>query len=308
MLKLKKKQPPSIWKVKSGHAAGKTINDFFILGYSEDYDDYFSRREPMVEHYTHIFHFKDLENDTTFRTPYIVNSLWWNPNGMVCGFGDTQGMVEISSEGCTECAFSDLTGQTMCIWGIDDNHVFGTTIFDTSVLYRKFGSWHSVPLPERIASLSPENTPILIGIGGFSPTDVYFAGTWGTVLHFDGEFLRELEIPTSEKLWRVATLVDNQRLCIGGNNGTLLFGNTAGWRTVPVVGNMPVEVVSYKGGICFNSTDGIYFFDGTNEPGLLIDLHGTVLSVVDNYLFFSDEEGNARYFDGEQVRTLSLVI
>ncbi len=308
MPKLKKRPPPPTrWPVQSGGAAGLEAKDFYLLGFSEDYDDFHYRHDRSTEHYTHILHFKNLVRCEAYCVPYIVNVIWWNPIGKAYAVGHPPAIVEIDDQGCREMAFPNLPGVFMTIWGTGDDHVFACGVFDTFVLYRRYGSWHDIPLPKDISTQEEEDKDILVGIRGFNENDVYFSGSSGTVLHFDGQQLHKLDVPTDVNLGRIA-LLDDHYLCIGGNAGVILFGNKSGWRFVPSGVDWPIYLVSYMGMICYATPGGIYAFDGKTSPRLLVDKPAFTINALKDALVFSDFEKNTWLYDGQNLTLLDTAI
>jgi len=303
MPKLRKRpSPPSRWPLAGGAAAGRNSQDFFLVAFSSDFDDYFTRRDRFSEHYTHILHFRDLVKHDVFRVPSVVDRIWWNPAGMAYAVGHPEGIIEIDSNGCQEIAIKDLPGVFIAIWGTGDDHLFACGMFNTFVLYRRFGSWQQLTLPEGVGDR------VLFDVVGFNEHDVYFVGAGGLMLHFDGRSLGLLEVPTTRSLLSIA-LLDDQYLCIGGSRGELLFGNQKGWRFVPTGTDAPLYALAhFKGNVCFPTPDGVWSFDGTGGPTLLVDLPSILVSGLGDAITVSGLDGSTWLFDGQNLTKLDTVL
>lgn len=301
MPKMKKRPPPpSRWPLSTGSAAGRSSKDFFVLAYSADYDKYYAPRNPPTEEYTHVLRFQDLKKSQVCRVPDRLSKVWLSPEGMAYAVGNPEGVFEISPTGCNEVAMDGLPGVFTAIWGTGEDHIFACGIFSTFVLYRRFGAWQQLPLPQGISAG-------LHGIAGFNERDVYFVGHGGIVLHFDGQSLRNLEVPTTRTLVSIS-LLDDQYLCIGGYGGSLLFGNQRGWRFVPTGTDEPLlALAQFRQSVCFPTPDGVWSFDGSRAPTLLIDLPAGWINGLGDAITLCDLN-STWLFDGQNLTKLDTVL
>jgi hypothetical protein len=120
------------------------------------------------------------------------------------------------------------------------------------------GSWMKLPLPT--------DSPPLRDVGGLGPTDVYFVGDHGAILHFDGTAFTPLEVPTRRNLTGIVAL-DDERLVACGYGGVLLMGNAHGWRRIPTASTDEIlSLARFDGAVYFGLGDAMYRFDGSTEP------------------------------------------
>jgi len=304
MPKLKKKTIPSHWPLQLAAAAGKNSKDFFVLCYSSEYDEQYERTNPQTfqsptSHFTHILHFKNCVRENVFRVPDRLLDIWWSSAGKAYAVGFPRGVFEIDSSGCREIVLKDHEGTFTGIWGVNEDNIF-TCGFKPFALYRKYGSWHSLTLPE--------NTSIhLQAVVGFHERDIYFAGSDGMILYFDGKHVRRLETPTTFNLYSLA-LLDDKTLCVGGVAGIFLYGNKDGWRSVN--SNTEANLYSlarFNGQVCYATNEGVWTFDGKHNPTLLIDMPGEWVSSIGDAILLRNGN-NSWIFDGTKLTKLDNVL
>jgi hypothetical protein len=247
-----------------GAATGASSHEFFVIAYCPDRDEIEIRQNPSHQHFTHILYFKDLNRSVVETLHERLEDLWRSPSGQVYGVGAPRGILEITPASCSEVSLPDIPGTFERVWGTGENHVFACGSFEPFLLYRRFGAWQSIPLPE--------GTENLRGMVGFSESDLYLVGDHGQILHFDGNRLTRLESPTTRHLVSAERL-DETLLCIGGYTGVLLCGNKNGWRYVPSGTDEPILSLARLGArVCFGTPDGVWTFDGRSGPSALVDV------------------------------------
>lgn len=292
--------PPNQWSLSTGAGAGPSSKNFFILGDSIKYNEHYAPRNPPAEEYTHVLHFQDLKQNYICRIPDRIGKIWWSSSGKAYAVGNPEGIFQIDSTGCQEIAIRGLSGVFTAIWGTGEDHIFACGIFKTFILYRRFGTWIPIALPT-------EMTSGLFGIAGFHERDVYFIGSKGTILHFDGQDLRSLDVPTTWTLVSIAIL-DDQHLCVGGYGGMLLFGNKTGWRIVPTNSDEPLYSLARFGeSIYFPFSNGVWSFDGSHTPILRIEQPAIWINGLGDALTLSDLI-STWLFDGQSLIELDTVL
>jgi hypothetical protein len=166
-------------------------------------------------------------------------------------------------------------------------------------LHRANGKWSQLTLP----AISCDS---LNAVFGFDEADVYFVGDQGTILHYDGKMLTEIEVPTTRWLRRVGPL--GRKVCVGGTDGILLYGSMRGWRQVPTGTDEIIDgIASWKGRVFFGTPDGVWQFDGKNAPSLALGRPAQrVQSFADGLLI---EWGfDAHLWDGATVTPLDTIL
>ena len=305
MPKLKKKTIPSSWYCSFFATAGRSSSDFFVLADSSEYNEYYRDTNPPTiwsptSYFTHILHFKNLVRHKVCRVPDRLTYLWWCPSGTAYAVGYPPGIFQINASGCREVALNDLEGSPSAIWGTGEDHLFVCGGHETFVLYRHYGTWLRIPLPDG-------GSPPLWGVAGLNERDVYFVGDDGTIVHFDGKQLRHLDSPTTRHLTAISPL-DDQHLCIGGYGGVLLFGNRKGWRFVPSGTDEPLQKLARLGNqVCFATPDGVWAFDGQNNPTLLVDQPAGWVDSAGDAITVHDY-GKSWVFDGQTLTPLDTVL
>lgn len=300
MAKLQKKLQPQDWPLATGHGVGAGISDFFLLGFSVDYNEYFVPRNPGVEEYTHVLHFKGFELADFHRIAYRLRRAWWSPAGKMLCVGNPESVFEIDPAGVNEVPVA-LPGVFSDIWGTDADHLFACGEFKTFAMAWQTGQWTVLPLPDQ----DPEAG--LFGQIGFSDHDVYFFGSGGYALHYDGRQLVRITVPTDATLV-CGALFDDRTLCIGGYGGTLLFGNKKGWQTIYTGTKEPLlSIAPFQGKICYPTPKGVFAFDGTNRPQLLIDQPANWINGLGDGLTLTDGV-STWIFDGSQLILLDTEI
>jgi len=303
---LKRKAPsPTHWPLNLRAAAGSSVDDFFAFGVSSDYDEQHEHLNPPTYHsptsrYTQVLHYQNRQKQVITQLTDRQSSLWWSPQGHAYGVGFTRALFQLDASGCQEVAIQGIPGTFSDVWGVNEDHLFVCSMYRAHLLYRRFGQWQVLALPEAV----PDD---LTGLAGLNERDVYCVGGQGAVLHFDGQQVRLLEVPTTRTLICAAAL-DAQHLCIGGNSGTLLFGNQHGWRLIPTGTLEPIfSLAQYRGTVCFATPSGVYSFDGKQPPSLLLSqVARTVYSVGAGLVLVLDAA--AWLFDGQKLFPLDTLL
>lgn len=294
--------PPTKWMLSTGCAVGTKSSDFFIIGASSFYDEHFSKTDPATDAYTHILHFKDLKICNRFTAPERMYKFWQSREGKTYLIGNAEGIYEVSPSGLNEIAMPGLPGVFTAIWGTDESHIFVCGIFNSFVMYRRYGEWTHLKVPR-----DKEGYVDLHAIVGFNENDVYFVGRNGAIVHFDGTKLKHLESPTTNTLVSIC-LLDDKFLCLAGYGGILLYGNKNGWRSIPTGTDEPIlSLARYNNSVCFPSTDGVYSFDGHRSPQLIVPQHAEWINGFDDALTLN-EDMDTWIFDGETLTKLDVSI
>ena len=302
MPKLKLRQPAqTAWPLVLGAAVGQNSQDFFALGFSADYDDYQAKLYPPGDGYTHILHFKDLQQHRVCRIPNLLSGMWLSLSGKVLVVGNPDGIFEIDSATCNETEIKGLPGVLTAIWGVSNDHIFVCGVFDAFILYKRSNSWNLLQVPEGIGDA-------LFDITGFNEQDVYFAGSHGTLLHYDGQAIQRLEVPTTENL-SALLVFDEKNVCVGGNRGVFLFGNRKGWRYVPTGTHQPITSFAlFNDQVCYPSEDGIWSFDGKSSPKLLVEHPAIWVNGLVDAISFTDYDNRNWIFNGKTVLELDAIL
>jgi hypothetical protein len=291
---------PSSWKLQTGHGVGQSSRDFYLLAGSPDYDDYHARLQPPLEHWTHVLRFSGTERRAVITIPERLMKMSWHPPTPPVLIGDPEAIFDLPPSGPRALSIKPLTGVLAGIWGPDHQNTFVCGVFPGFAYCNIKGSWYVLPFPEGVEA-------DLHHITGFAFDDVYFVGYAGTVLHFDGRELRALEVPTTRTLV-FAELLDDERLCISGYAGVLLYGNRRGWRLVPTGTDEPIlSLARFRGAIWFCTPEGLWSFDGTRAPKLVLDIPGYWVNGIGDALTFFDGE-KTYLFDGKDLHELDTTI
>jgi hypothetical protein len=281
-----------------GSAAG-SADDFFVLGYSHEYDDIESARHPEQEQSTFILRYKERVRHVVKILPQRVNDIWQSVEGKTYAAGEARGVLEIGFDVVTEVSIEDVRGTFASIWGSGEEHVFACGHYQPFWLYRRAGRWHRLALPA--------GTSGLWRVAGLHERDVYAVSDVGEILHFDGHRVSKLDSPTTRWLVAIAPMPDG-RVCIGGHQGILLYGDVTGWRTVESGTDQPIlNLVPYEEGACFVTPDGLWHFDGRQLPRLLVSQGGRWVSRVGNSLIIVNDE-RAWLFDGSNLIRLDTTV
>lgn len=291
---------PSSWKLRTAHGVGRSSADFFLIAGSGEYDDFHARRQPPLERWTHVMRFTRTERTAVFTIPERLVKMSWHPPTPPLLIGDPEAIFDLPPSGPRELSMAPLTGVFAGIWGPDHQHTFLCGVFPGFAYCNISGTWYTLALPEGVEA-------DLHDITGFAVDDVYFVGSGGTVLHFDGQLLRPLEVPTTRTLV-VAETLDDTRLCIGGHVGVLLLGDRRGWRLVPTgTSGAILSLARFRGAIWFVTSEGLWSFDGASAPRLVLDTPGTWVNSVGDALTFCDGETTFLY-DGQDLHELDTSI
>jgi hypothetical protein len=291
--------PPEPIQLTLGAAAGASADDFLVLGYSPAFDDEESADHPEHEHNTFILQYAGGRRRIVAQLPMRVDDLWYSPGGPIYGVGESAGVLRIDAGVVTEVAIDNLPGSFSSIWGVGEAHVFACGNYDPFWLYRRAGTWHLLPLPPGVDGLWC--------VVGHHESDVYAVSGTGEILHFDGHQVRRLDSPTTLWLTAVAPMPGG-RMCIGGYEGVLLYGDTNGWRSVDSGTDEPLlSLVPYQDGVCFVTVDGLWHFDAKQPPRLLLDHGARWLSRIGNCLILAGDE-EAWLFDGRDLTSLDTML
>jgi hypothetical protein len=257
----KKQPPPQTRDLVMGPAVGRS-DDFYALAYSPELDDEERYRNPEHSAYTHILRYQLPKRDLIARVPVRLDALWRPQGGPVLALGEPLGYLEVTPQGVTEVALPGVVGQFSSIWGFDDS-IYACGCHQPIVYVRLRNSWMKLPLPRQ--------PPQLRDVGGLSPTDVYFVGDHGSILHFDGRAFTPLEVPTTCHLTGIVAL-DEEFMVACGYGGVVLMGNKKGWCQIPTRSVEEILAIArWDGAVYFGLDGAMYRFDGTAQPQVVLD-------------------------------------
>ncbi|MBN2716914.1 MAG: hypothetical protein JXX14_13765 [Deltaproteobacteria bacterium] len=297
---LKKKTenvPPSRWELTYADAAGKST-DFYVNAHCYELDEF--ERSKNINHTdtTFVFHFDSFDRKKIIRNPTRLDALWREQSGVVLAAGDTRGYLEINASEVSEVALSDVPGQFSCFWALNDDHLYACGGFEPFFYYRYKRKWFAVPLPE--------NCPPLWSIAGLNEKEIYVVGGEGIVLLFNGKTISRIECPTDRMLTSVAVLNDRY-VCIGGYEGILIIGNRNGWRFVPTGSEEPLlKIATYGGKVFFGAEDGLWSFDGRNEPVHIAEHRTRWMSALEDGLLFGN--GQAYLYVNNEIHPIDNML
>ena len=296
-------KPTPTFAMNLGSAAGTSIRDFYVLAHSPEYDDAFEHTNPITfesptSRFTHVFHYTNGRRDQIHRVSDRLLALWQSPSGETLSAGFPRGMFDIAPAGVSETIFKGHDGVFTGIWGSSSAHVFACGM-GPFALQRIQGKWGPIALPSTAAGT-------LHAIFGFAEEDVYFVGEKGTILHYDGQTFVELDVSTTRHLRHVGPLGRN--LCVGGEDGVLLYGSVNGWRQVPTRTNGIIEgIAAWNGAIFFGTADGVWRFDGSSSPTIALQRPAQrVQSLGDGLLIKLGYE--AHLWDGATLAPLDTIL
>lgn len=282
-----------------GAAAGPSHHDFFVLGYSQQYDRRESDRHGQRWESTFVLHYREGVRSVIAVLPQRLDDLWRSPQGRIYAVGDPVGVLEVTSAGVTELTISDTPGAFTSIWGTGEEHVFACGHYEPFWLYRRAEVWHRLSLPVAVGGLWR--------LSGHNEGDVYAVSDRGEILHFDGQHVQRLDSPTTRWLVSIAPMPE-ERVCVGGYEGVLLYGNTLGWRTIDSGTDAPLlNIVPYLKGTCFITPDGVWYFDGRQQPRCIVRQGGRWISLVGDRLLVVNNE-QAWVFDGRALAPLNTLL
>jgi hypothetical protein len=295
-----RKAPPSQpRKLVFGAAAGRGPEDFYVVGYCRELDELELATNPDHEEFTWIYHFAGTQRQLVTRLSQRIDDLWLAPSGVVYAVGRPRGVLQIRGLSCTEVSIENVPGTFAGIWGPDEDHVLCVGHHDSFLLYREFGRWLNVPLPPKTGGLWD--------VGGINEHDVYAVSDEGEIVHFDGQQLVKLDSPTTRWLTAVAPMPDD-RVCIGGYGGTLLYGNRRGWRFVDTGTDEPLlSLAPHRAGVCFLTQDAVWWFDGVSAPHLLLRQGGRWINALGGSIMIVDGE-SAWLSDGVNLTQLDTTV
>jgi hypothetical protein len=280
---------PTKFGLHLGPAVGRA-DDFHVLGYCPDMDEVERGTHPGHRAFTYVLHYQPGSRTIVDRVNERIDGLWMPPQGPLVGVGDARGYLEIDAAGIREVALPQARGHFVSVWGVGVDHLFVCGMYPASVLYRRFGTWLDLPLPE--------GTRDLYGVHGLSADEVYFVGEEGQISLWDGRAISRLSVPTTRYLTDVVAL-DGQFMCASGYQGTLLIGNRRGWRVVPTATNDAIlTLAALDGKVYYGAEDALWSFDGKSAPSLAAPTPVHWLSALDDALVLSDGESGKLYRAG----------
>lgn len=281
-------------------ACGCGRGDFYALGHNRHFDAAFEAINPMTplsptSRFTHVVHFANGVSDRVERVPDRLLQTWWSvTRHLAYAVGFPRGVFEIDAGGVGEVILDDHAGTFFGLWGTGDDVLFACG-FRPFALQRRGGRWRELALPEL-------PTRRLHAVCGTDERDVLFVGAQGVILHFDGTSVVMLEAPTTRNLLSIAAL-GSQRYCIGGAGGTLLYGNSKGWRVMPSrVEDDLMHLATFHAQVYYPSLDGLFMFDGMQPPQRVLDLPCDAVSSLGDALLVVHETSAWLYDGGAPVR------
>ena len=281
-----------------GSAAGHR-DDFFVLGYSHEYDRFESARHPEHEQNTFMLHYRQLARHLVRILPQRLNDIWQSPLRKTYAVGEPEGVLQVDADGVTEISLPDVPGTSASIWGPDEANIFTCGHYRPFWFYRRDGVWQRLPLPADVSGLWR--------VAGHHERDAYAVSDSGEILHFDGQRVTRLDSPTTRWLVAAAPMPD-RLMCVGGHDGTLLYGSTIGWRTIATGTEQPIfNLVSFRDGVCYVTPEGLWLFDGRQAPVRLTEQGGRWVSRVGDSLIVVNNERSYLY-DGSSLVLLDTVI
>jgi Viral BACON domain/6-bladed beta-propeller len=174
-----------------------------------------------------ILHFDGFAwNEELLATSLNLNSVWGLSRDNVYAVGESGLLLHYDGDNWSD-ASSTFTGELQDIWcnGVVNCATVGqhTTILalaDGNDLWTDWGDEESRAV---FASLQ--------GVWGFSESDIYVVGDFGTLLHFGGENWTSIDIATDENLYGIwGSAADN--VYVAGQNGTILHYNGTSWTSM----------------------------------------------------------------------------
>jgi hypothetical protein len=285
-------------------AAGPSIHDFFALGHSSSYDADFAHLNPATAHsptsrFTHVLHYSKGVRDSTELLNDRLLTIWRTPDDEVLTAGFPHGVYRVALSGLTETVLKAHQGVFTGIWGPSTQQLFACSMIPMGMLERAQGSWQPMPLPV-------DEPDVLSAIRGIDERDVYCVGAKGLVLHYNGRVWRVLEVPTTRNLRCIESLGD--RVCIGGEDGILLYGNSQGFRLISSGAREAIRGLGYfQGEVYFGMESGVWRFDGLQAPRLALDRPAWYVTNLNDGLFIQYRT-EAWTWDGTTLLPLDTVV
>lgn len=121
----------------------------------------------------------------------------------------------------------------------------------------------------------PDNTAMLTWVHGSSPEDVWFAGLYGTLLHWDGVSWTDHSDPREEAFWGVHVSSEDEVVAVGGpfrqfGSEPILYAGSSGSGLEPVV--MPSAFDDFRGNLFKVHLDPQGRFSAVGAEGMALTL------------------------------------
>ena len=191
------------------------------------------------------------------------------------------------------------SGSTPCAFSMTQDQIVRATF--------SLGSWTVMPIPA---------TPLLHGIWGSSPTQVFAAGAGGTILGYNGSSWTSIASDATSNLWDLwgssGADIHGAAEATAGTGQRIHFDGTA-WRhdSVPSTASMYSVWGTSPSNIYFSGSSGtLLHFDGVSswtpiETGTLSPLLG-IWGSAPNDVYIVGLNGTALHFDGQTVTPMAL--
>jgi hypothetical protein len=169
----------------------------------------------------------------------------------------------------TEAFDASAIGWMMSGWGPGDGTVWvvGGTLDEGRILRRDAGEWTEVDpgIP----------VPLLNWVHGTSATDVFVAGDFGRILHFDGQTWRRHATPIAAAVWGLWAVAPDDVWAVGGDTipdspPFIMHYDGQAWSLVPVTLQRPRVSAFFK--VWGSGPDDLYVV-GQNGVALHYDGH-----------------------------------
>ncbi len=199
---------------------GTAADDVWVVGADDGLG-------PVVGHY---------DGGAWKRVPTGVRGdLWWVhalAGGPVFMAGSDGMVLRVDGEAVTRLETPALGKQIVYgVWGqsADDLWAVGSSAGRNGFIWRYDGSaWSEVPLPADVPLDANKDLPALYKVWGSAADDVWFVGSHGLVLHWDGATLRPVPSGTDARLFTVHGDAGRVFIVGGAGGGVLLEGDASG--------------------------------------------------------------------------------
>jgi photosystem II stability/assembly factor-like uncharacterized protein len=142
--------------------------------------------------------------------------------------------TENGGDSWTEVVFADSTNQGLNRLWVDGEHVFAAGLARDAGLNRFVGLViRSSDGGDTWTRQTFEETTSLIGVWGFSPTDVTVVGAAGAILHYDGDGWTDVRPSGTAATLQAVWGSSPSHLWAGGDEETFARGTDSGWTLVP---------------------------------------------------------------------------
>jgi hypothetical protein len=176
--------------------------------------------------------------------PLEDHDVKWSVMGLAIQFNPKVQGIFIGKWGEALCVGSGDTHPEKIVHGRDEPSKRGPLLSASSIgekiyavgmgrqVYRRDGRDQWTAIDEQIRPAKGDTTPYGFDtIAGFSETDIYAAGRYGEVFHFDGKTWTRLPVPTDQIIVHACCAGDgNVYLC--GRTGLLLKGRGEQWKII----------------------------------------------------------------------------